>query len=54
MHVDVEALWPIIAGNRVQGVISLDALHGVCVAAALMALACLADRPAVQRRIALE
>ena len=38
MHTDVEALWPIIAGNQIQGVISLDALHGFCVAAALMAL----------------
>ncbi len=38
MHTDVEALWPIIAGNQIQGVISLDALHGFCVVAALMAL----------------
>ncbi len=39
MHVDVEALWPFVAGNRVQGVISLNALHGACIAAALLALA---------------
>jgi len=39
MHVDVEALWPFVAGNRFQGVISLDALHGACVGAALLALA---------------
>jgi membrane-bound metal-dependent hydrolase YbcI (DUF457 family) len=39
MHVDVEALWPFVTRNRVQGVISLDALHGVCVGAALLALA---------------
>jgi hypothetical protein len=38
MHTDVEALWPIISGNQIQGVISLDALHGFCVAAVLMAL----------------
>ena len=39
MHVDVEALWPFVAGNRVQGVISLDALHVACIGAALLALA---------------
>ena len=39
MHVDVEALWPFVAGNRVQGLISLDALHGACIGAALLALA---------------
>jgi hypothetical protein len=38
MHTDVEALWPIIAGNQIQGIISLDVLHGFCVATALMAL----------------
>lgn len=38
MHADVEALWPIIAGNQIQGIISLNALHGFCVATALMAL----------------
>ena len=39
MHVDVEALWPFVTGNRVQGVIPLDALHGACIGAALLALA---------------
>ena len=39
MHVDVEALWPFVAGNRVQGMISLGALHGACIGAALLALA---------------
>lgn len=39
MHADVEALWPFVAGNRVQGVISLNALHGACIGAALLALA---------------
>jgi hypothetical protein len=39
MHVDVEALWPFVAGNSVQGVISLGALHGACIGAALLALA---------------
>jgi hypothetical protein len=39
MHTDVEALWPIVAGNHVQGVLSLDVLHGICIVAALLALA---------------
>jgi len=39
MHVDVEALWPFVTGNRVQGVIPLGALHGACIGAALLALA---------------
>lgn len=38
MHTDVEALWPILSGNPIQGIISLDALHALCVAAAVAAL----------------
>ena len=37
MHTDVEALWPFLSGNRIQGIISLDALHALCVAAAVAA-----------------
>ena len=32
MHTDVEALWPLISGNSVQGLVSLEMLHGLCVA----------------------
>jgi hypothetical protein len=39
MHVDVEALWPFVAGNRFQGVISLDTLHSACGGALLLTLA---------------
>ena len=38
MHADVEALWPIFSGNSIQGAISLEALHALCVAAAAIAL----------------
>ena len=38
MHADVHALWPIISGNAIQGAISLDLLHALCVAAAVLAL----------------
>lgn len=38
MHADVEALWPIISGNAIQGAISLGSLHALCVAAAVVAL----------------
>ncbi len=38
MHADVEALWPIRSGNPIQGAIALDALHALCVAAAVAAL----------------
>lgn len=38
MHTDVEALWPILSGNPIQGSISLDALHALCVAATVAAL----------------
>jgi hypothetical protein len=38
MHADVQALWPIIRGNPIQGAISLDSLHALCVAAAVVAL----------------
>lgn len=38
MHTDVEALWPILLGNPIQGAISLEALHALCVAAAVAAL----------------
>jgi len=38
MHTDVEALWPIKAGNTVQGLIPLDALHWACVVSAVVAL----------------
>jgi hypothetical protein len=36
MHFDVEPLAPLQSGNRLQGVISLDALHILCVAAAVV------------------
>lgn len=38
MHTDVEAFWPILSGNSIQGTISLDALHFLCVAAAVVAM----------------
>lgn len=38
MHLDVHALWPFVAGNHLQGLVSLDALHGACLGAALLAL----------------
>jgi hypothetical protein len=38
MHTDVEALWPLISGNSVQGLVSLDMLHWLCVGAAVVAL----------------
>ena len=48
MHTDVEALWPLISGNSVQGLVSLDMLHGLCVAAAVVALLIFIRRPAVR------
>lgn len=38
MHADVHALWPIISGNAIQGLISLGMLHGLCVVTAVVAL----------------
>lgn len=37
MHLDVEALWPFVRGNFIQGWVPLDALHELCVASALVA-----------------
>ena len=38
MHADVRPLWPLVANNPWRGVISLEALHLGCVAAAVLAL----------------
>lgn len=38
MHTDVEALWPLLSGNLIQGAISIEALHALCVAAPVAAL----------------
>jgi len=46
MHTDVEALWPLIPGNSVQGLVSLDMLHGLCMGAAVIAFLIFISRPA--------
>ena len=38
MHPDIQPLAPFAAGNALQGVISLQALHWACLASALFAL----------------
>ena len=48
MHTDVEALWPFISGNSVQGLVSLDMLHVLCVAAAVVALLIFISRPTIR------
>lgn len=37
MHLDVEALWPFVSGNYIQGWVPLDVLHELCVVSALIA-----------------
>lgn len=37
MHLDVEALWPFMGGNFIQGWMPLDVLHELCVLSALIA-----------------
>ncbi|NJD24847.1 MAG: hypothetical protein FIB06_05520 [Betaproteobacteria bacterium] len=38
MHLDVHALWPFVKGNALQGSISIEYLHLLCVGAAVVAL----------------
>lgn len=38
MHADVQALWPILSGNPMQGSVSFEVLHAFCVATAVAAL----------------
>ena len=38
MHVDVRPFWPLIAGNSLQGLISIDLLQWVCVGAGVLGI----------------
>jgi hypothetical protein len=37
MHADIEPLWPLVSGNAIQGWMSLEILHGLCVMSAVLA-----------------
>lgn len=38
MHVDVRPFWPLLAGNPLQGLIAMNALHLACVIAGLVGI----------------
>lgn len=42
MHVDVEAWWPLASGNPQHGIVSIDALHALCLVAGVVGLLLLA------------
>ena len=42
MHPDIEPLWPLAPGNAMLGVMSLDALHLLCLGSAAIGVAMLA------------
>lgn len=42
MHADLRLLWPFVAGNPVHGVVSIETLQWICVAAGVLGLAVLA------------
>lgn len=44
MHRDMEPLWPLAAGNPLLGVMSVEGLHVLCLAAGLLGLLIIAGR----------
>jgi hypothetical protein len=49
MHVDVRPFWPLIAGNPLQGLISIELLQWVCVGAGVLGIGILLGTAATRQ-----